>query len=165
MLEAVYQKEYSVLINRFIKDTLGLADTAFTMEKGDLGHYWTWDGEDAYAPAGALTSNIEDMLSYAKLQLEEEGPAARTHERLKVINASPERYRAMGIFMDEIGMAWIMDNEHGIIWHNGGTDDYNCYLGFDIEKQTAAVILSNLPGGYRIPATVMGVAALAGEKE
>ena len=31
----------------------------------------------------------------------------------------------MGIYMDEIGMAWIIDNENGIIWHNGDTEYYN----------------------------------------
>ena len=66
----------------------------------------------------------------------------------------------MGICMDEIGMGWIIDREHGVIWHNDGTDDYNCYPGFNVQSQTAVVILSNLPGGYRIPATVMGAAVL-----
>jgi CubicO group peptidase (beta-lactamase class C family) len=57
-------------------------------------------------------------------------------------------------------MAWIIDNESNIIWHNGGTDDYNSYLGFDPESGTAVVVLSNLSPDYRIPATVLGVKAL-----
>ena len=40
------------------------------------------------------------------------------------------------------------------------TDDFNSYLGFCPETQTAVVILSNLPPSYRIPATVMGVRLL-----
>ena len=62
--------------------------------------------------------------------------------------------------MDSIGLAWISDEENGIVWHNGATGDYNCYLGFCPESGTAVVILSNLALSYRIPATVMGVKLL-----
>ncbi len=62
--------------------------------------------------------------------------------------------------MDEIGMAWIIDNKNGIIWHNGGTGDYNSYIGFQPKTKTAVVVLSNLPPNYRIPATVLGVKLL-----
>lgn len=58
-------------------------------------------------------------------------------------------------------MAWILDRERGVIWHNGGTGGYNSYLGFSPETGTAVVALSNLPPSYRIPATVLGVKLLA----
>jgi CubicO group peptidase (beta-lactamase class C family) len=79
---------------------------------------------------------------------------------LAEVNASTEANKTLGIHIDEIGMAWIIDNESNIIWHNGGTDDYNSYLGFDPESDTAVVVLSNLSPDYRIPATVLGVKAL-----
>jgi CubicO group peptidase (beta-lactamase class C family) len=66
----------------------------------------------------------------------------------------------MGINMDEIGAGWIIDRENDIIWHNGGTGDYNSYIGFDKENQIGVVILSNLPPNYRIPATIMGIKML-----
>lgn len=59
-----------------------------------------------------------------------------------------------------IGMAWIIDRENGILWHNGGTGNYNCYLGVSKEKNMAGVVLSNLRPSYRIPATVLGVKLL-----
>ena len=62
--------------------------------------------------------------------------------------------------MDEIGMAWIIDSRNGFVWHNGGTGNYNSYLGFDKESSTAVVVLSNTAPGYRIPATVLGVKLL-----
>ena len=135
--------------------------TEFTTGNGDLGNYWTWNESDAYIAAGGLKSDIEDMLAYAQMQLDPGNQLfSLMHEPLRKINASSESYQKMGIRMDEIGMAWIIDNEHGFVWHNGGTDDYNCYLGFCQETQTAVVILSNLPPSYRIPATVMGVKLL-----
>lgn len=68
--------------------------------------------------------------------------------------------KAKSLDMDEIGMAWIIDNENGFIWHNGGTGHYNSYLGFCPETGTAAVVLSNLSPNDRIPATVLGIKKL-----
>ena len=76
------------------------------------------------------------------------------------MNGSSKQYRMMGINIDDIGMAWVIDRENGIIFHNGGTGKYNCYLGIDPANGNAVVILSNLSLGYRIPATVMGVKLL-----
>ena len=66
----------------------------------------------------------------------------------------------MGIYIDAVGAGWMIDNENNIIWHNGGTGNYNSYIGFDKENQIGVVILSNLPPDYRIPATVMGIEIL-----
>ena len=81
-------------------------------------------------------------------------------DSLKSINASTEMYKTMGIHMDEIGMSWILDSKNNIIWHNGGTGNYNSYLGFNPETGTAVVVLSNLAPNYRVPATVLGVKQL-----
>ncbi len=35
---------------------------------GDLGNYWDWKPGDAYLSAGAVTSNVTDMLAYAWMQ-------------------------------------------------------------------------------------------------
>jgi CubicO group peptidase (beta-lactamase class C family) len=157
VLESVYGEEYATLMNRFVQEELGLQSTQISDGSGDLGNYWDWRERDAYFSAGALTSNITDMLAYAQLQLSDEGSFAVCHESLATIDASTNSYTEMGIFMDEIGMGWIIDNQNGIVWHNGGTDTYNCYLGFDSKTGTAVVILSSLAPNYRIPATVLGV--------
>lgn len=194
VLEAVYDTDYATLANDFIQNELGLENTRISDRSGDLGNYWDWAAGDAYLSAGALTSDISDMLSYARMQLADDpyfilhttkacsnlqrktasqcmfvsggtvNPGGLEfndcHQSLEIINASTEAYQAMGIRMDEIGMAWIIDRENGIIWHNGGTGDYNCYLGFHPETRTAVVVLSNLAPNERIPATVLGVKLL-----
>ena len=168
VLESVYGTDYMTLLNDFTQNDLGLADTCISLQKGDLGNYWEWNADDAYLAAGAITSNMEDMLRYAKLQLEAEsqtitditGPFAKCHERLETIDASTSDNKMLDINMDGIGMAWIIDDENGFIWHNGATSQYNSYLGFDPETGTAVVILSNLSPKYRIPATVLGVKLL-----
>lgn len=160
VLEAVYDTDYTTLVNDFAQHELGLTNTRISDQNGDLDHYWDWEKDDAYLSAGAITSDISDMLSYAQMQLEGDPHFAACHQALASINVSNASYESMGIRMDEIGMAWILDTKNGIIWHNGGTGDYNSYLGFHPESGTAVVILSNLPPSYRIPATVLGVKLL-----
>lgn len=155
MLEKVYQTEFTTLMNSYL-DELGLDNSHISDGSGDLGNYWGWTPGDTYMSAGAITSDIEDMLLYMRLQLDG-GEFTECQESLRSIDASSDSYKSMGINMDEIGMAWIIDRENGIIWHNGGTGHYNSYSAFSQEKDCAVVILSNLPPDYRIPATVMGV--------
>ena len=160
VLESVYGTDYTEIVNSYVQNDLGLKGTKISEKDGDLNHYWDWEPNDAYLSAGALTSNIMDILRYAQMQLDGDPRFAQCHKSLKIINATTEKYRMSGIHMDEIGMAWIIDNENGFIWHNGGTGHYNCYLGFCPESGTAAVVLSNLSPDDRIPATVLGIKLL-----
>ena len=160
VLEAVYNQDYTVLLNQYVQEDLGMTATKISEQDGNLSNSWDWQENDAYLSAGAVTSNAEDMLRYAQMQLDADSPFAQCHQSLKVINASSESYRMMGIHMDEIGMGWIIDRENGIIWHNGGTGHYNSYLGFNPETETAVLILSNLSPNDRIPATVLGIKLL-----
>jgi CubicO group peptidase (beta-lactamase class C family) len=160
ILENVYGEDYKVLMNRFLKTELKLSDTQISEQNGDLGKYWDWNDDDAYLSAGGITSNITDMLTYARMLLDKDEYLADCQTSLAAVNASTEEYKTLGINVDEIGMAWIIDKENNIIWHNGGTSDYNSYLGFDTESGTAVVVLSNLSPSYRIPATVLGVKVL-----
>ncbi|MDF2925826.1 MAG: beta-lactamase [Paenibacillaceae bacterium] len=161
VLENVYQEDYTTLVNAYIKDELHLPNTKVSEGSGDLNHYWDWKEQDAYIPAGALVSNISDMMVYVKKQLEKNPPyLEKCQETRKIIDASTEGYMKMGIRMDEVGMSWMKDRGSNITWHNGGTDDYNCYIGFNTDTQTGVVILSNLSPGYKIPATISGIKLL-----
>ena len=160
ILEEVYGQDYDALINQFVRDDLGLTGTKVSDGSGDLDNYWDWREDDAYLSAGALTSNMEDMLSYAQMQLDGETYFGQSHEILAEVNATPEAQRRIDVCMDAIAMAWIVDQQNGFIWHNGGTSDYNSYLGFNPETATAVVVLSNLSPDYRIPATVLGIKLL-----
>jgi len=158
VLEQVYDDYYVALVNHNLQE-LGMQNSAFRSEQGDLGKCWKWELRDAYAPAGAIQSDIEDMLTYAQLQLTNDD-FQKMHEPLCSINQKNEGYEQLGIQIDEIGMAWIVDDTNDFVWHNGGTDDYNSYLGVCKDTGTAVVILSNLPDDYRIPATVLGTKLL-----
>jgi CubicO group peptidase (beta-lactamase class C family) len=161
VLATVYKKDYATLMNDYIKEELDMNSTKISDGFGDLGNYWEWAENDAYLPAGALTSNIEDMLKYAQIQINELiDYVPDTHEAFTQINATSIFNAKMNIRMDSIGATWLIDSENNIIWHNGGTTNYNCYLGFDPNRQLAVVLLSNLPPNYRMPVTVLGVKLL-----
>jgi CubicO group peptidase (beta-lactamase class C family) len=161
ILSKIYQEDYTKIIEKYLKEELGLNNTIISNSLGDLGNYWKWLENDAYLPAGGLTSNIEDMLKYAQSQLNEMPEyLSIMHNIFIEINATSRRNANMNIRFDSIGATWIIDSNNNIIWHNGGTSNYNSYIGFDKERQIAVVILSNLPPNYRIPATVMGIKLL-----
>lgn len=160
VLESVYKQDYTDLVNDYIYNELGLHSSQISNRSGDLHNYWDWSENDGYIPAGAITSNIEDMLSYAKLQMDGFEYIEKTHTTLSKINATTDTYSKMDIRMDEIGMAWLIDTKNDFIWHNGGTGNYNSYIAFCPKTQTAVVVLSNLSPNYRIPATVLGIKLL-----
>ena len=162
ILEEVYQRDYTALINAYVQDTLGLANTRVSDGRGDLGRYWDWAQNDAYIPAGALLSNAEDMLRYAALQMDGEHAALTMCQR-KLADIEPIGfYTHIGIGMNGVGMSWMLDEANHIVWHNGGTSYYNSYLGFDPQRGIAVAVLSNLPPNQKIPATVIGPKLLAG---
>lgn len=160
VLSKAYGIEYEQLVNAYLQD-LGLTDTKISDGQGDLGKYWDWEKNDAYLAAGGLTSNIDNMLKYAALQLNQnDSYFTATHNKLADITNNSETNKKLNIHMDYIGAAWIGDIENSLIWHNGGTGNYNSYIGFDMKKQLAVVVLSNLAPNFRLPATVMGIKLL-----
>lgn len=166
VLEQVYDEEYTKLMNGFIREELGLADTRISDGSGDLKEAWAWTEDDAYIPAGALLSNIEDMMQYLQMQMHSEPDYLSTaHDVFAQVDAASGINEKMGIRIDAAGAGWMIDQENNLIWHNGGTGAYNSYIGFDKENQIGVVILSNLPPGYRIPATVMGPELLTSLQE
>jgi len=166
VLEQIYDEDFTTMMNDYILEDFGLKNTKISDASGDLKNYWEWSESDGYMPAGAILSNITDMMQYVQLQmLEKPEYLSIAHEALAEVNATTASYEKMGIRIDAVGAGWMIDNENNIIWHNGGTGNYNSYIGFDKENQIGVVILSNLPPNYRIPATVMGIKILTSLKK
>ena len=162
VLAAAYGEDYSTLIARFIADDLGLPHTRIGDGTGDLDRYWAWAPDDGYMPAGAIVSDMSDMLAYAQKQLDgTPGFLAAQQGVLAQVNATPAPYAAMGLGLDAVGGAWIIDQAHSIVWHNGGTGDYNSFLGFDPVRCVAVVVLANQPPSPFVQATVLGIKVLA----
>lgn len=160
-LEQVYQTDYASLANSFVQNKLGMPNTHISNGSNELRNGWDWSNADAYRSAGALVSTIDDMLIYAGHLLNQSPAVLReVCEPISRIDATNSRYASYGLRMDSIGSAWILDDLNGIVWHNGGTGHYSCYLGFDPQRQIAVVLLTNLAPNERIPATVLGAKLL-----
>lgn len=161
VLEEIYQQSYTDLVNAYVQQELGMQHTHVSDGSGNLSGYWNWAADDAYIPAGALISTADDMAIYARALLSGSQEAlAHAQLPLAKIDATTEQLAQYGIRMDSAGAAWMIDDERGIVWHNGGTSNFSCYMGFDPVSQIAVVVLTNLSPDYRIPATVLGAKLL-----
>ncbi len=156
VLEEVYGEDYTSLLNDYLADELAMKETYVSNGDADFEGNWQWEDGDAYIPAGAVVSDVTDMLLYAQAQLGDDPALTLCHQPLKRVDASDKWSRMAGLCVDEIGMSWIIDTENGIVWHNGGTGVHSSYLGFCPEKNTAVVVLSNLSQDEDIPATTIG---------
>jgi CubicO group peptidase (beta-lactamase class C family) len=161
VLESIYHEDYTPLMNGYIKNDLGLSNTKISDGSGDLSNYWTWDKGNPYRAAGAVISNITDMMRYAQMHMDETPPYLKfSHAVSARVNATPPGYAELGIRTDAVGAGWMIDTVNNIIWHGGGTGSYNSYLGFDKTKRIAAVVLSNMSDSLEITATEIGAALL-----
>lgn len=160
-LEKVYQQDYESLVNRFVRDELLMSNTHISTSAKELPNGWDWAQGDAYRSAGALISTPHDMAAYAKALLDGSPSCLQASTNpIASIQDTSGRNAELDIRMDSIGAAWLWDDVHGIVWHNGGTGHYNSYLGIDPARKIAVVVLSNLAPDYRIPATVLGTKLL-----
>lgn len=157
VLEKVYNKDFTTLMDDFITDELKLENTKVAVYKGNLDKYWKWKKDDGYIPAGAIVSNIEDMAKYLQIYLNsEEQYVLSSYNSKKEININNYMYNKLDINMNKVAMAWIVDSKNNFVWHNGATSNFNSYIAFNKEKDIGVVILSNLSSNKKIPTTVIG---------
>lgn len=154
VLEEVYGTDYTSLVNEYLQKDLAMKNIHVSNGDADFEGNWIWETDDAYISAGAIVSDITDMLLYADAQLS--GNTTLCHQTLRQVNASDKWDRLGGFCIDEIGMSWIIDTENGFVWHNGATGMHTSYLGFCPEQNTAVVVLSNLSQDEEIQTTTIG---------
>ncbi|MBD5655907.1 MAG: beta-lactamase family protein, partial [Candidatus Eremiobacteraeota bacterium] len=99
---------------------------------GDPTSNWTLA---ALAGAGAVVSTADDMLRFARANLDESGPLAAAMQ----LAHRPLREAEPG---SRIGYAWLT-NADGIVWHNGGTGGFRSFIGLDGARGRAVVVLAN----------------------
>lgn len=134
---------YRETMNRFVHDELGLKDTNVGTHYGDaLNGYnkknlscgnWQWTEGNFMAPAGAITSTAEDLLAYARMNMNDVQPYfGLCHKKH---GKGPKGY--------DMGLGWWLRNGTAISEHGGGTGCFSSYLALDKKKKVAAVVLAN----------------------
>lgn len=150
------RKGYEELLKEMISQPLALNDTTISLNKNQqwrfspgYGVYFPlgslrvgikskpWNYPDTLAGAGAIRSTIFDMTAFLKANMEvAESFYATAQQPLYPI----DDYMA-------IGMCWVTSREDelesSLIWHNGQTGGFNCFIGFTADRRHGVVILSN----------------------
>ena len=146
--------DYETLVRTRILAPLKMSNTGivFTPEmkarlaqgyNGALEPVKNWD-LPTLAGAGALRSNLNDMLNFlaANLGYMESPLAPAMAAMLKV--RRPINPAEVGITMEN-AMAWLVQTrgQVQIAWHNGGTGGYRTFAGYDPKRRVGVVVLSN----------------------
>lgn len=161
VLEKIYNADFTTLMNNYIETDLSLSNTEVAKQSGNLKKYWKWKPNDGYLPVGAIISNIEDMAAYLNVYLTDSVDYAQTaYTKIKNLNVRDESYEKYNVRFDAIATTWILDEQNGIVWHNGSTTDFNSYAGFTKDKKKGVVILSNLNIDDQISMTILGAKLL-----
>ena len=149
VLARVGDGSYEDVVRERILEPLGMRMTGITLE-GDIRD-WMARGHDqqgnvvplwdlpTLAGAGALRSNVEDMLTF--LSANTGPPQSRLERSMRTSHEVREEVTAQM----SIGLNWHVMNvgDEKIVWHNGGTAGFRTFAGFDPDKGVAAVVLTN----------------------
>ncbi|MBN8585230.1 MAG: beta-lactamase family protein [Ignavibacteria bacterium] len=151
-MERASGKSYEELLHYYLVDSLGMTMTSIIInadmqkklakpynEKGEPAFNWDFDVMEG---AGAIKSNLSDMIKYLAFQM---GKTEKLEfkEGLKLMQT---RRFETDIPNTAIGLAWHISEtmwDRTVIWHNGGTGGYRSFMGFIPETNTGVVVLSN----------------------
>ncbi|MEM7364866.1 MAG: serine hydrolase [Pseudomonadota bacterium] len=139
---------YEDLIRSVISEPLEMSDTVITPDRKQsrrrtqgLGYDykpvpdWRFD---ALAGAGALYSTLDDMVRYAKVNLDaSQSPLGSS---LAFAHMSRRPVAEMG---GHIGLGFFIRGAG--LWHNGQTAGHKSFFGFIPEQEHAVVVLANAP--------------------
>lgn len=132
---------YWTVANNYLKDDLKLSNMAMgssrTLQgcnrKNVLCPNWQWTKTDQVAAAGALSSDITDLLRYGVINMQEQRPAfLLCHQK-----------HAAGNKKWDMGLGWRLDRDNPYIWHDGGSGAFSAFIGFDKQHETAVAVLTN----------------------
>ncbi len=151
-LATATRESYEALERERVWGPLGMTNTAITLtpwmkQHLALGHdesgqvVSNWD-LPALAGAGAIRSNVVDMLKFADANLHPE------RGKLQRAMAFAHQPRASAGGPTMIGLNWLIVHPgvDTIVWHNGGTGGYRTFIGLEPSKQIAIVVLTNSGG-------------------
>lgn len=147
-------KSYEQIISDSISKKLGMENTGISltqeMRKGFAdGHHLGqiaehWNFTQAFAGAGAIRSNVKDMIQFLAANME-----LLNSPLTDLLKECHKQQYSTGSGIN-IGLGWLLYHSDyaDIIWHNGGTSGFRSFLGFNLATQKGVVILSNSTEGW-----------------
>lgn len=143
ILERVYGESYENLLRRRILRPLGMFNTTITLttkqfELRARGYHGAGilmpDNPNALQGAGAIKSNVDDLLRYVGWQI---------RERDSAVQLSHRQFVTAGIYA--VGLNWQMLIEPGkrLIWQTGNIDGFHAYCVLEPELELGLIVLFN----------------------
>jgi len=149
VLEKVTNETYENLLVKEIFAPLGMQSTGITVTpeaeqhfahghdaKGDATGRWT---SKALGAAGAVNSNMTDMLTFVQASLTSGTAANLRFEKMRV-----------PLYKGKTGLGWLQPGffeklfgSRNSVWHNGTTGGFSSYISIDPIDNSGLVILSN----------------------
>jgi CubicO group peptidase (beta-lactamase class C family) len=143
-------KSYEALVTERVLQPLGMNATRVVLRPEDRarlapGHSASgqpvanWD-LDALAGAGALRSSVDDMLKFLAANITP--PDNALGRAIRTAQAPRTTFNET----TKVGLLWLTQTTRfgrTVVWHNGGTAGYRTFIGFDPERRTGVVVLSN----------------------
>jgi CubicO group peptidase (beta-lactamase class C family) len=143
-------KNYETLLRTRICNPLKMDNTVITLTPEEMKYLATGYNKrgrpakifdfSIFEGAGAIKSNVNDMLIFAEANLgllksDLYPEMLKTHEIKHAANKR-DLY---------IGMGWHVWKKYNreIVWHRGGTGGYTAFIGLDEQNKKAVVVLSN----------------------
>ncbi|MDX2035858.1 MAG: serine hydrolase domain-containing protein [Isosphaeraceae bacterium] len=145
---------YPELVEGRIARPLGLIDTRFELDEarakrlapphrsgGSRAISWRFD---ALAGCGGLKSTVDDLMRFARANLDADRGATRLDRAMRLAH-SPRRETESKT--TRIGLGWLstsgLGGEDDLVWHNGGTGGYRSFCGFQRKTRHFVVVLAN----------------------
>jgi CubicO group peptidase (beta-lactamase class C family) len=152
--------DWNAVLREELLDRLGMKHSSYTAEGIQAapnhaeGYRYAPDGSVEvpftqlfpynFGGPGDINSNIEDMAHWVRLHLGNgsfEGQPIVSPENLAVT-----RTPKVGI-NDKMAYAfgWVLSQtpNGNIVWHNGGTNGFGCYVGVELDKHIGVIVLTN----------------------
>ena len=148
ILEKVSGQSFEEMVSAIVINPLGMKTTVqhlYPLLKTRFAAVYNSDGQptapwdfDALASCGSLRSTVDDLVLYAKANLNDTGLTPLS-KALKLTHQVTFNNDA------RLGLAWhiILVNGVSYYFHNGGTYGSSSFLAFNKEKNLAVIILSN----------------------
>jgi serine-type D-Ala-D-Ala carboxypeptidase/endopeptidase len=138
---------YEALLQARVTGPLGMKDTSVRLDDAHLARMappYDSEGEPAHlwdlaalAGAGGIRSSMNDMLRFARLQVDPGSSQLASAVNLQ----QQKRYEEKGAAT--MGLGWHFTGDGLGVWHNGQTGGYHSYLVVERESHRAVCILTN----------------------
>jgi len=146
---------YEAMLKELVLEPLGMRHTSTSMGKLEYAHLagphnlggepdHRWDFK-ALAGAGAIRSDIGDMLIYAQAQLDPGStPIPDAIDLAQMRHTAPDG-PSLG---NGTGLGWVFMEGEGVLGHSGQTGGFHSFMAFDRPRQMSIVILTNTGNDY-----------------